>query len=111
MGTLNAVIVHVPPRTDAARWDWLHADADQRRTVTAGCASCTPGQRLLVQAFPQGVDRTDRVPVDQALCGASEACQMVLPSGTYQLVIWNETALVGTSDVDLSSASAAAVSL
>jgi hypothetical protein len=36
---------------------------------------------------------------------------MVLPSGTYQMVIWNETALVGTSDVDLSSASAAAVSL
>jgi hypothetical protein len=73
MGTINAIIVHVPPRTDAARWDWLHAVADQRRTVTADCASCTPGQRLLVQAFPQGVDRTDRVPVDQALCGAGEA--------------------------------------
>jgi hypothetical protein len=98
LSTHDGVIVHIPPRggaqgSDADRWDWLHAVADQRRTVTANCASCTPGQRLLVQAFPQGVDRTDRVPVDQALCGAGEPCQMVLPSGTYQLVIWNETAL------------------
>jgi hypothetical protein len=101
MGTLDAIVMHVPPRTDQARWDWLHAPADQRRTVTVSCAACSANARLLLQAFPVGMERTDRVPTDQTLCEAGAACQMVLPAGMYELVVWSEEALVGTSDVDL----------
>jgi hypothetical protein len=101
MGTLDAVAIHVPPHSDAQRWDWLHAPADERRSVTATCAACMPGERLLVQAFPADTDRTDRVPVDQALCAAGEACQLVLPAARYDLVVWNETASVGVSQADL----------
>jgi len=108
---LNTVIVHVPPQTDVRRWDWLHAAAEERRTVTATCAACTAGQRLLVQAFPTGIDVADRVPTDQALCQAGAGCQLVLPAGGYQVVVWSETARLGSAEVDLSSATAGAVSL
>ncbi len=110
MGTLDSIVVHVPPRTDAARWDWLHAPAEQRQAVTINCASCSAAQRLLVQAFPAGIDRTDRVATDQALCDAGARCQLVLPPGPYQLVVWNETALVGEGAVELSGSDAVTAS-
>lgn len=111
MGPLNAVVVHVSPRNDEQRWDWLGAPAEQRRSVTASCAACTSAQRLLVQAFPAGIDRADRVPVDQALCAAEAACQMVLPPGAYQLVVWSEDALVGSTEADLAASDSVAITL
>jgi hypothetical protein len=72
---------------------------------------CAANERILVQAFPAGIDTADRVPVDQALCTAGAACQMVLPAGAYQVVVWSETARVGTADVDLAVSDSAAVSL
>jgi hypothetical protein len=110
-GALNTVMVHVPPRKDELRWDWLHAPAEERRAVTPSCSSCSSGQRLLVQAFPAGVDIADRVPLDQALCAAGVECQLVLPAGSYQVVVWSETARVGAATADLSSSTSAAVSL
>jgi hypothetical protein len=109
MGTLDAAVIHVPPQSDAQRWDWLHAAADERRSVTPNCASCTPGERLLMQAFPAGIDRADRVPVDQALCAAGEACQLVLPAATYDIVVWSETGAVGISQADLQASDAATI--
>jgi hypothetical protein len=108
---LNTVMVHVPPRSDAQRWEWLHAVAEERRSLTPSCASCTSGQRLLVQAFPANVDTGDRVPVDQALCAAGAECQLVLPAGAYQVVVWSETARIGAAQVDLTTAASATVSL
>ncbi len=107
MGTLDAVVIHVPPHSDAQRWDWLHAPAEERRSVTASCAACAPGERLLVQAFPADTDRTDRVPVDQALCAAAEACQLALPPAAYDIVVWSESAAVGVSRVDLQASDTA----
>lgn len=109
MGTLDAVVIHVPPRNDTQRWDWLHAPAGQRRSLTATCASCSADQRLLVQAFPAGTETADRVPSDQALCAAGAACQLVLPAGMYQMVVWGPDSLVGSSEVDLTASDAAAV--
>jgi hypothetical protein len=108
---LDTVMVHVPPHTDAQRWDWLHAPAEERRSLTPGCASCTSGQRLLVQAFPGGVDTSDAVPTDQALCAAGVECQLVLPAGPYQVVVWSESARLGSTLVDLSTAAGASVAL
>lgn len=109
MANLDALIFHVPPHTDAERWDWLHAPAEERRSVTATCATCAAGERLLVQAFPAGIDRTDRVPVDQALCNAGEACQLALPPASYDIVLWSESAEVGVNTVDLQASTTAAV--
>ncbi|HEU4578642.1 MAG TPA: hypothetical protein VFS67_10325 [Polyangiaceae bacterium] len=110
-GALDAVMVHVPPRSDSARWDWLHAPADERRSLTPNCAACSSGERLLVQAFPAGLELSDRIASDQALCVAGAECQMVLPPGSYQVVVWSEAARLGTAQVDLSTAVSAAISL
>jgi hypothetical protein len=108
---LDAVVVQVPPQSDQSRWDWLHAPDDERRSVTPNCSGCASGQRLLVQAFPAGVDVTDRVPVDQTLCAAGATCQMALPAASYQMVVWSESARVGSMDVDLSASTSANLSL
>jgi hypothetical protein len=108
---LDTVMVHVPPHTDEQRWDWLHAPQDERRSLTPSCPSCPSGQRLLVQAFSAGLDISDRVPTDQALCKAGVECQLVLPPGSYQVVVWSETARVGAAQVDLSATASANVSL
>jgi len=109
---LTTVMVHVPPHTDAQRWDWLHASAEERRSITPSCASCMAGQRLLVEAFPASVvDISDRVPTDQALCQSGAECQLVLPAGAYQIVIWGETSRIGSARVDLSTATSAPVAL
>ena len=110
-GALDAVMVHVPPRSDAARWDWLHAPAEERRSLTPTCAACSAGERLLVQAFPAGLDSGDRIATDQALCAAGSECQMVLPPGAYQVVVWSEATRLGTTQVDLTSATSAAIPL
>jgi hypothetical protein len=110
-GALDAVMVHVPPRADTARWDWLHAPAEERRALTPTCAACSSGERLLVQAFPAGIDSADRVPTDQALCAAGSECQMVLPPGAYLVVVWSEASRLGAEQVDLTTATSAAVSL
>jgi hypothetical protein len=36
---------------------------------------------------------------------------MVLPPGSYQVVVWSEAARLGTAQVDLSAAVSAAISL
>jgi hypothetical protein len=109
MSTLDAIVIHVPPHNDAQRWDWLHAPADERRSVTATCAACALGERLLVQAFPAGTDLTDRVPLDQALCSAGEACQLALPPDRYDVVVWSESAELGVSQADLQATTTAAI--
>jgi hypothetical protein len=108
-GTLDAAVIHVPPQADAERWGWLHAPPEERRAVTASCAACAPGERLLVQAFPAGTDRTDRVPLDQALCSAGQPCQLVLPPASYDIAVWSQSAAVGVSTVDLQASDAATV--
>lgn len=107
--TIDAAVIHVPPQADAARWDWLRAPPEERRAVTASCAACQPGERLLVQAYPAGTDRTDRVPLDQALCTAGEPCQLVLPPASYDIAVWTESAAGGVSAVDLQANDAATV--
>lgn len=115
--THDAVVLHVPPREastvqgDVPRWEWLHAPEAERMRVTAQCASCAAGERLLVQALPAGIDSRDRVASDQALCLPGSECQLVLPAGSYQLVVWSETTQVGTAEVDLLAATPASVSL
>lgn len=111
LGTLDAVVVHVPPRNDEQRWDWLHAPTAERRSVTATCAACEAGSRVLIQAFPAGVDVTDRVAVDQAVCAVGGSCQMVLPAGQYRVVVWSEDARLGESEVDLTNDVSASVVL
>src|SRR5262245_44957286 len=109
MANLDALVIHVPPHADAERWGWLHAPPDERRSVTATCAACTPGERLLVQAFPAGSERADRVPLDQATCAAGEACQLELPPASYDVVVWSESAAAGVSTVDLQASTTARV--
>jgi len=111
MANLDAIVFHVPPHTDAERWDWLHAPAEERRTVTATCGTCTASERLLLQAFPAGIDRTDRIPLDQATCSAGAACQLALPAGAYDVVVWSESAEVGVGTADLQTSAAATVSV
>ena len=108
---LDTVMVHVPPRSDTARWDWLHAPAEERRSLTPSCAACSTGERLLVQAFPAGIDRADHVATDQALCTVGSECQMVLPPGAYQVVVWSEATQLGTAQIDLTTATSAPISL
>ncbi len=110
-GTLDGVVVHVPPRGDEQRWDWIHAPEDERRTVTPSCSTCTDGQRLLVQVFPDGVDIADRVPVDQAVCAGGASCQMILPAAPYQFVVWSEQERIGEARVDLAVSTSANVAL
>jgi hypothetical protein len=109
MGLLDAIVIHVPPQLDDRRWDWLHAPAEERRSLTATCAACDPAQRLLVQAFAAEVDRADRVPLDQALCTTAAPCELVLPAGPYEMAVWSETALLGTTSVDLGAADTVAI--
>jgi hypothetical protein len=111
MGLLDAMVIHVPPHDDESRWDWLHAPPDERRSLTTSCAACAPGERLLVQAFASGVERADRVPVDQALCTAGAACQLSLPAGAYEMVVWSTTTLLGMSLVDFGATEAGAIAL
>jgi hypothetical protein len=114
LSTHDGVVVHVAPRggaqgSDDDRWDWLHAPASERMSVTTQCASCQVDQRLLVQAFPVGVDVATRVPTDQALCAPSAACELVLPAGAYQVVVWSDTAQLASVPVDLSAGTAATI--
>jgi hypothetical protein len=109
VGLLDAIVLHVPPHVDDRRWDWLHAPAEERRSLTTECAACDPGQRVLVQAFAADSDRADRVPLDQALCTTGAPCELVLPAGSYEMVVWSETAPLGTSRVDLGAADTAAI--
>jgi hypothetical protein len=108
-GSIDAAVIHIPPHSDGQRWGWLNAPPEERRSVTPMCASCTPGERLLVQAFPAGTDRSDRIPVDQALCVAGEACQLVLPAARYDIAVWSETAAVGVSQADLQASDTATI--
>lgn len=113
--THDGVVIHLPPPTgaggsDAERWQWLHAAAQNRMSVTLDCASCEADQRLLVQAFPPEVDTADRVPADQALCRAGASCQLVLPAGDYQILVWTDTAQLTSTTVTLAPGVAAAVS-
>jgi hypothetical protein len=111
MGLLDAIVIHVPPHTDERRWDWLHAPPAERRSVTTTCAACAPGERLLVQAFASEMDGVDHVPVDQALCAAGAACELSLPSGSYEIAVWSETTLIGTTSLELGAADTAAIAL
>jgi hypothetical protein len=116
LSTHDGVVIHVAPPAgdrggDTARWDWLHAPAESRMSVTAQCASCAAGERLLVQAFPPAVDVADRVPADQALCSAGQACQLVLPAGDYQLVVWSAAARLAATAVTLSAGAPATVTM
>jgi hypothetical protein len=97
--------------SDALRWQWLHAPPDSRMTVTPECASCAPGERLLVQAFPPGADTAVRVPADQALCAPGAGCELSLPPGDYQLVVWNESEQLTTTQVTLAAGAAATVTM
>jgi hypothetical protein len=116
MPTHNAVVFHVAPAGDAggsdsARWAWLHTPAAERMAVTPTCASCAAGERLLVQAFPPLVDISDRVPSDQALCQAGASCELALPAGDYQLVVWSEAAQLTSATVTLSAGTSIPVSM
>lgn len=116
LSTHDGVIIHVAPPAgerggDTARWDWLHAPAENRMSVTAECTGCAAGERLLVQAFPPEVDTADRVPADQALCSAGTACQLALPPGDYQLVVWSASARLSTSDVTLAAGAPATLTM
>jgi len=110
----NAVAFHVPPQgagtsSDPERWEWLHTPAEERMAVTPECAACAPEERLLVQAFPAGVDIADRVPKDQAICQAGQSCQLSLRAGDYQVVVWTETAQLTSTQVTLSAGSSVPV--
>ncbi|HTV21737.1 MAG TPA: hypothetical protein VMG12_23770 [Polyangiaceae bacterium] len=109
MANVDGLVIHVPPQDDADRWGWVHAPADERRTLTATCASCSAGERLLLQAFAAGSDRSDRVPIDQALCSVGQACQLALPAAVYDVVVWNESAEVGVATADLQTNANAAI--
>jgi len=111
MTNLDAVVIHVPPHNDTDRWDWVHAPTDERRTLAATCTSCAPGERLLLQAFPAGSDRADRVPLDQATCSAGQACQLELPAATYDVVVWSESAQLGVATADLQASATASISV
>lgn len=116
LSTHDGVIIHVAPAAgsdggDAARWEWLHTPPENRMSVTAECASCAAGERLLVQAFPPGVDIADRVPADQALCEAGAACEMALPAGAYQLVVWSDTERLTSTEVTLSAGAPTTVTM
>jgi hypothetical protein len=80
-------------------------------SVTPECAACTAGQRLLIQAFPPDVDLAERVPTDQALCQSGVACQLALPPGDYQLVVWSDTAQLTSARVTLASGTSATVTM
>lgn len=112
LSTHDGVIIHVAPpaASDTERWAWLHTPPENRMTVTAECATCEAGQRLLVQAFPPG-DRADRVPLDQAICQPGAACQFSLPPGDYQVVVWNETQELTSASVTLDVGMPATVSM
>jgi hypothetical protein len=116
MSTHNGVVFHVPPLSgangsDEERWAWLHAPPAERMAVTPGCASCAPGERVLVQAFPPLVDVSDRVPSDQALCQVGASCQLALAAGDYQLLLWSEAAQLATASVTLTAGVSIPVSM
>jgi len=54
-------------------------------TVTASCTDC--GQ-VLVQAFRAGANTTERIALDQTLCRSGQACELVMPPGDYDFVVW-----------------------
>jgi hypothetical protein len=116
LSTHNGVAFHIAPRSDAAgtdaqRWEWLHTVAEERMSVTPECATCAPEERLLVQIFPPGVDISDRVPLDQALCPSGAPCQLALPAGDYQLVVWSEAAQLASLPVTLAAGASTPVSM
>ncbi len=100
-GALDGIVFQTPAEGDAARWQWLHATEEERMTVRTECAGCS-GQ-LLVRAFPAGEETTNRVPADQALCNPGAACQLVLPPGDYQFVVWSADAQVGEQQASLAA--------
>ncbi|HTV22270.1 MAG TPA: hypothetical protein VMG12_26460 [Polyangiaceae bacterium] len=116
LSTHDGVIIHVAPPvgsrgSDAERWAWLHTPAANQMSVTPECATCMAGQRLLVQAFPPAVDTADRVPADQVLCAAGDTCQLALPPGDYQLVVWSEAEQLGTTQVTLAAGTPTTVTM
>jgi hypothetical protein len=87
----------------------LSAPDDERMTVTASCDGC---RRLLVQGFPAGADRTTRIATDQALCNSGDPCQLVLPPGDYDFVVWGpEGDPVGTQSGTLEAAGSLTLAL
>jgi len=116
LSTHDGTLIHLAPPvgsngSDAERWAWLHTPPENRMGVTPECASCAAGQRLLVQAFPPGVDVADRVPADQALCSAGDTCQLALPAGDYQLVVWSDAMQLTTTQVTLAAGAAISVTM
>jgi hypothetical protein len=80
-------------------------------SVTPQCSACATDSRLLVQAFPEGVDVADRVPMDQALCRAGSPCQLALPAGEYRLIVWNAEAQLTSQAVTLAAGVSTTVSM
>ncbi|MEY2935714.1 MAG: hypothetical protein RL033_6463 [Pseudomonadota bacterium] len=114
--THNGVVFHISPPpgaqgSDVDRWEWLHTSAEERMSVTPECSACTSESRLLVQAFPEGVDFADRVPVDQALCRSGSPCQLALPAGQYRLVVWSAEAQLTSQAVTLTAGVSTTVSM
>lgn len=115
LSTHDGVVLHVAPSvgvagSDAERWSWLHTAPENRMSVTPECAACQADQRLLVQAFAPG-DIGDRVPDDQALCQPGVPCQLSLPPGDYQLVVWNDTEQLTTAQVTLAAGTPSTVTM
>ena len=110
------MVFHIAPPfgtqgSDAERWQWLHTTPEERMSVTPECGSCAAAERLLVQAFPDGVDVGDRVPADQALCQPGVPCQLALPAGRYQLVVWSAEAQLTSQSVTLAAGASTPVSM
>ena len=113
---LNAVAFHVPPlgngaAGDVERWEWLHTPEAERMAVTPECAVCAPDERLLVQAYAGDADIGDRLPADQAICQSGVSCQLSLPAGQYQLVVWSEEARLLATQVTLAAGNSVPVSM
>lgn len=114
--THNGVVFHIAPPfgaagSDSQRWQWLHTLPEERMAVTPECGTCASGERLLVQAFPAGVDISDRVPADQALCRPGEPCQLSLPAAEYQLVVWSAQAQRTAQTVTLAAGASPTVTM
>jgi len=86
----NGVVVHKAPEREAGRWTWLKAPAEEQLGVEPSCASdlCSNGDQVLVELYPPNVDVEDRVPLDRAMCATGGRCELVYPSGNYQVVVW-----------------------
>jgi hypothetical protein len=56
-------------------------------------------------------DISDRVASDQALCLAGTPCQLSLPAGDYQVVIWSAVAQLASKQVTLAAGAPVAVTM